>query len=210
MTYIKSARLYIGGLCAPRHIWALTVATLSTACIVSLRRNLLHLFLLSRSSFNRDNLYLHTSDGPIRTPTLLKFSVKGELVAAWGGDVFYLPHGLTIDSTGSFWVTDVAMHQVRSHGPHVIVYPHCHASGEVTWSSCDSVSTLPYINYFFRFGGGFWALWFFCVPYVCTMNMSYVVSTHGRLIGDTLHTLLKMSCYSSITMCQYWDNWLIY
>ncbi len=23
-------------------------------------------------------------------------------------------------------------------------------------------------------------------------------------------TLLKMSCYSSITMCQYWDNWLIY
>ncbi len=22
-------------------------------------------------------------------------------------------------------------------------------------------------------------------------------------------TLLKMSCYSSITMCQYWDNWLI-
>ncbi len=23
-------------------------------------------------------------------------------------------------------------------------------------------------------------------------------------------TPLKMSCYSSITMCQYWDNWLIY
>ncbi len=23
-------------------------------------------------------------------------------------------------------------------------------------------------------------------------------------------TLLKMSCYSSISMCQYWDNWLIY
>ncbi len=22
--------------------------------------------------------------------------------------------------------------------------------------------------------------------------------------------LLKLSCYSSITMCQYWDNWLIY
>ncbi len=26
----------------------------------------------------------------------------------------------------------------------------------------------------------------------------------------TVPSLLKMSCYSSITMCQYWDNWLIY
>ena len=31
---------------------------------------------------------------------------------AWGGSLFYLPHGLTIDHMGSFWVTDVAMHQV--------------------------------------------------------------------------------------------------
>ncbi len=29
--------------------------------------------------------------------------------------------------------------------------------------------------------------------------------SHGNV-----YTQLKMSCYSSITMCQYWDNWLIY
>ena len=25
---------------------------------------------------------------------------------------FYLPHGLTVDRHGNFWMTDVAMHQV--------------------------------------------------------------------------------------------------
>ncbi len=29
-------------------------------------------------------------------------------------------------------------------------------------------------------------------------------------VESVVYTLLKVSCYSSITMCQYWDNWLIY
>ncbi len=32
----------------------------------------------------------------------------------------------------------------------------------------------------------------------------------GTSMDDHHTTLLKMSCYSSITMCQYWDIWLIY
>ena len=51
-------------------------------------------------------------DGPIHAPTLLKFSSSGELLSAWGQDLFYMPHGLTVDHHGNFWITDVAMHQV--------------------------------------------------------------------------------------------------
>lgn len=46
-------------------------------------------------------------------PTLLKFSsTTGAPDVAWGTSLFYMPHGLTVDHEGSFWVTDVAMHQV--------------------------------------------------------------------------------------------------
>ena len=31
---------------------------------------------------------------------------------------FFLPHGLTIDNDGNYWLTDVAMHQVRIISPH--------------------------------------------------------------------------------------------
>ncbi len=37
-----------------------------------------------------------------------------------------------------------------------------------------------------------------------------VIQKHSDMHGTSERTLLKMSCYSSITMCQYWDNWLIY
>lgn len=29
---------------------------------------------------------------------------------------FYLPHGLSTDKNGNYWVTDVALHQVRTAG----------------------------------------------------------------------------------------------
>ena len=40
--------------------------------------------------------------------------LRPRLRACCGGVVFsfYLPHGLTIDKLGNFWMTDVAMHQV--------------------------------------------------------------------------------------------------
>lgn len=37
---------------------------------------------------------------------------SGKKVFEWGKSIFYLPHGLTIDSNGNYWITDVAMHQV--------------------------------------------------------------------------------------------------
>lgn len=64
------------------------------------------------SSFNLDFTYRHKDNGPIKVPTLLKFSSVGAPERAWGESQFYMPHGLTIDPQGSFWVTDVALHQV--------------------------------------------------------------------------------------------------
>ena len=65
------------------------------------------------SSFDQDYNYRHVKDGPIKIPVLLKFSAStGKPSEAWGSKFFYMPHGLTVDHEGSFWVTDTAMHQV--------------------------------------------------------------------------------------------------
>lgn len=36
----------------------------------------------------------------------------GLIKSQWGANLFYMPHGLTIDHQGNFWLTDIAMHQV--------------------------------------------------------------------------------------------------
>lgn len=36
----------------------------------------------------------------------------GEVISSWGKDMFYMPHGITIDHHSNTWITDVAMHQV--------------------------------------------------------------------------------------------------
>ena len=69
--------------------------------------------LLFSSSFSSNNVYRHMDNGPIVIPTLVKLSSTGNPKRGWGMSVFYMPHGLTVDSQGRFWVTDVAMHQVQ-------------------------------------------------------------------------------------------------
>lgn len=50
---------------------------------------------------------------PIKDNTLIAFNrTTGMVVYEYGKDLFYMPHGLTIDHEGNVWVTDVAMHQV--------------------------------------------------------------------------------------------------
>ena len=36
----------------------------------------------------------------------------GKILSSWGKGKFYMPHGLTIDSEGNTYVTDVGLHQV--------------------------------------------------------------------------------------------------
>lgn len=37
---------------------------------------------------------------------------------AFGRDLFFLPHGLTVDSKNNIWLTDVALHQVFKFAPY--------------------------------------------------------------------------------------------
>lgn len=50
---------------------------------------------------------------PIARPTVLVLDPdSGTVVRAWGGGLFAMPHGLTVDPRGNVWLTDVALHQV--------------------------------------------------------------------------------------------------
>lgn len=65
------------------------------------------------SSFDKQDRYTYAGAGPIDESTLLSFdSAGGDLLNEWGANFFYMPHGLTIDKSDNYWLTDVALHQV--------------------------------------------------------------------------------------------------
>ncbi|CAI5439810.1 unnamed protein product [Caenorhabditis angaria] len=51
---------------------------------------------------------------PITNSTLVTLDSKtGKIIDEFGADLFYMPHGLTIDKSGNYWVTDVGSHQIH-------------------------------------------------------------------------------------------------
>ena len=49
----------------------------------------------------------------IKEDTILTVDAdKGKVKSSFGSGLFYMPHGLKIDSEGNTWVTDVGLHQV--------------------------------------------------------------------------------------------------
>ncbi len=55
---------------------------------------------------------------PIISPTILRFEPKsGALLTSLDAGVFSVPHGLSLDTNGNLWVTDVALHQVFELDP---------------------------------------------------------------------------------------------
>uniref|UniRef100_A0A8C6S9X4 Peptidylglycine alpha-amidating monooxygenase n=1 Tax=Neogobius melanostomus TaxID=47308 RepID=A0A8C6S9X4_9GOBI len=63
-------------------------------------------------SFDSNGIYQQKSLGPIQQSTILVVDTeKGKPLKASGRNMFYLPHGITTDGD-SYWVTDVALHQV--------------------------------------------------------------------------------------------------
>ena len=56
------------------------------------------------------------------------------------GFSFYLPHGLTVDGHGNFWMTDVAMHQVTRS---LFAYC-CYAYAECYWILIVIIPRPPY------------------------------------------------------------------
>ncbi|CAF4387663.1 unnamed protein product [Rotaria socialis] len=62
--------------------------------------------------------------GPIEDAVLVHVDTRtGQTKYRWGAKMFYMPHGLTIDHEGNFWLTDVAMHQVLMFQPNNLTHP---------------------------------------------------------------------------------------
>ncbi|VDN08398.1 unnamed protein product [Thelazia callipaeda] len=66
----------------------------------------------NRWSFDENHRF-NTSFGPIKNSTIYVISPhSGNVLQEFGQDIFYLPHGLTVDYDDNIWVTDVGSHQV--------------------------------------------------------------------------------------------------
>ncbi|KAL2742541.1 peptidyl-alpha-hydroxyglycine alpha-amidating lyase 1-like isoform X1 [Vespula maculifrons] len=64
-----------------------------------------------QDTFNNKNKF-DPNKGPIKENTIFLMDKTGKELLQWGKNMFYLPHGLTIDFNGNYWITDVALHQV--------------------------------------------------------------------------------------------------
>lgn len=65
-------------------------------------------------TFDANDVYLPDKDSPIKEHTVVTIDpIRNKVVSAWGGDRFFMPHGLSLDLEGKhLWLTDVALHQV--------------------------------------------------------------------------------------------------
>lgn len=69
------------------------------------------------TTFSERDVYQKIGDPPIPQHTVMVFNDTGDLVDMWGQNLFYIPHGITVDSEGNIWLTDVALHQVFKFKP---------------------------------------------------------------------------------------------
>ena len=77
-----------------------------------------------RRYFTDNYLFRSDSYGPIEEDVLFHLDARtGKTKFRWGAKMFYMPHGLTIDHDGNFWVTDIALHQVFMFKPNDLVRP---------------------------------------------------------------------------------------
>ncbi|CAK1540303.1 unnamed protein product [Leptosia nina] len=75
------------------------------------------------TTFSDRNVYQAIGEPAIPHPTILVFNETGGLVDMWGENLFYIPHGITVDGEGNVWVTDVALHQVFKFTPNLRTEP---------------------------------------------------------------------------------------
>ncbi|KAM4752264.1 peptidyl-glycine alpha-amidating monooxygenase isoform 6-T11 [Cyanocitta cristata] len=69
------------------------------------------------NSFDSKFVYQQRGLGPIEQNTILVLNPSNaKLLHSTGKSLFYLPHGLSVDKNGNYWVTDVALHQVFKLG----------------------------------------------------------------------------------------------
>ncbi|NXQ77701.1 AMD monooxygenase, partial [Quiscalus mexicanus] len=69
------------------------------------------------NSFDSKFVYQQRGLGPIEQDTIIVLNPSNaKLLHSTGKSLFYLPHGLSVDKNGNYWVTDVALHQVFKLG----------------------------------------------------------------------------------------------
>ncbi|XP_072716279.1 peptidyl-glycine alpha-amidating monooxygenase isoform X1 [Ciconia boyciana] len=69
------------------------------------------------NSFDSKFVYQQRGLGPIEQNTIIVLNPSNaKVLHSMGKSLFYLPHGLSIDKNGNYWVTDVALHQVFKLG----------------------------------------------------------------------------------------------
>uniref|UniRef100_A0A803W9Y0 Peptidylglycine alpha-amidating monooxygenase n=1 Tax=Ficedula albicollis TaxID=59894 RepID=A0A803W9Y0_FICAL len=69
------------------------------------------------NSFDSKFVYQQRELGPIEQNTIIVLNPSNaKLIHSTGKSLFYLPHGLSVDKNGNYWVTDVALHQVFKLG----------------------------------------------------------------------------------------------
>ncbi|CAH1393191.1 unnamed protein product [Nezara viridula] len=69
------------------------------------------------STFTNKNVYTGKASGPIKDSAILIFDSEGRTLNKLGANMFFLPHGITVDNDFNIWVTDVALHQVFKLSP---------------------------------------------------------------------------------------------
>ncbi|XP_036266810.1 peptidyl-glycine alpha-amidating monooxygenase isoform X7 [Pipistrellus kuhlii] len=70
------------------------------------------------NSFDSKFVYQQRGLGPIKEDTILVIDPNtAAVLQSSGKNLFYLPHGLSVDKDGNYWVTDVALHQVFKLDP---------------------------------------------------------------------------------------------
>ncbi|XP_036135461.1 peptidyl-glycine alpha-amidating monooxygenase isoform X6 [Molossus molossus] len=70
------------------------------------------------NSFDSMFVYQQRGLGPIVEDTILVIDPNNaSVLQSSGKNLFYLPHGLSVDKDGNYWVTDVALHQVFKLNP---------------------------------------------------------------------------------------------
>uniref|UniRef100_A0A8C1RL42 peptidylglycine monooxygenase n=1 Tax=Cyprinus carpio TaxID=7962 RepID=A0A8C1RL42_CYPCA len=62
-----------------------------------------------------NGIYQQKDLGPIQQSTIMVVDpAKGKVLKASGRNMFYMPHGITTDKDDNYWLTDVALHQVKT------------------------------------------------------------------------------------------------
>ncbi|CAB3363440.1 Hypothetical predicted protein [Cloeon dipterum] len=70
------------------------------------------------TTFDNSDTYLKKNEGPIEKNTIITLNPdSGQVIHQWGANLFFIPHGITIDSSGNVFLTDVALHQVFKFPP---------------------------------------------------------------------------------------------